>query len=269
MAILYDARGNPVSVGFPDSVTNEVITDARPISAVLAAANAEVLMDLNGAATVTFDVRTIAGALTYVFEGTVDGTNYIALPAFVVFQLLGATLITEQYVPSVVVATTNSGIYTIGVTGFRRVRLRVSAYTSGNITVSARGTAANLILYGRPVPSILAGTNTGAANAAVTLTIPAPGVGLFHYISGLYVARAGAAALAGTAVLVITSTNLPGSLAWSVGNASAAGSTLRDVEYQPAQPLKSLVANTATTIVAPAPGAGVLWRINALYYVGA
>jgi len=268
-AILYDARGNEIRVGFPDSVTNEVITDPRPITALLGALNAEVLMDLNGAQTAVFDVRTGAGNLTYVWEGTVDGVNYMPLPAFANFQLLGAVALAEQYVPSVIVATTHSGIYTVGITGFRRVRLRISAYTSGNITVAARGSIADLIIYRKALPAILHVTVTAAANTAATITLPAAGVGMFHYITYLNCRRNATAALAGTATLIITSTNLPGSPAWSNGNAMIAGGTVEDIDYQSAHPLKSLLANIATTIIMPAPGLAVLNRGNCSYYVGA
>ena len=110
--------------------------------------------------------------------------------------------------------------------------------------------------------STLAVTVTAAANTAATLTLPAPGAGLFHYITGLEIMRTATAALAGTATLVVTTTNLPGSLAWSFGNAMAAGGTQKDLILAFDNPLKSLVANTASTIVMPAAGAAVLWRAN-------
>lgn len=267
-AILYDARGNEIRSAFPDMVTNETVTDARPITAVLGSLNAEVVMDLNGQQTVTFDVRTAAGALTFLWEGTIDGVNYMALPAFVAFQLIGATAAAEAYIPSVVVATTTSGIYTVGVTGFRRVRLRVSAYTSGNITVAARGSIADLIVFAKNLPTTLHVTVTAAAAAGATITLPSAGAGLFHYITNIHLTRNATAALAGTATLVITSTNLPGSPAWSVGNAMIAGGSQLDLNYTPETPLKSLLAATATTIVMPAPGAAVLWRGNCSYYIG-
>jgi hypothetical protein len=79
--------------------------------------------------------------------------------------------------------------------------------------------------------------------------------------------RASTAALAGTAVLTITTTNLAGSLQWIVGNAMAAGGTQIDLEeeFQP-NPLKSSVSNTNTTIVFPNPGAAVQWSCTAYYY---
>ena len=113
-------------------------------------------------------------------------------------------------------------------------------------------------------------TATGAANAGVTLTIPAAGAGLFHYITSIIIQRTATAALVGSATLVITTTNLPGSMAYSVGNAMAAGGTQNDLNLcLTGNPLKSSVANTATTIVCPVPGAAVLWRITATYFAKA
>ena len=268
MAVLYDARGNPINVNFPDGTTGETITDGRTISVTLGALNAETVIDLNGVVTATYDVRTAAGNLTYVFEGTIDGTNYFALPAFAQFQLLAAAAIGEQFVPSVVVATTHSGVYTVGTTGYRRVRLRVSAYTSGNITVSCRASSADFLIYGRNIPATLHITATAAANTAATATLPAAGAGLFHYITHIDITRNATAALAGTATIIHTTTNLPGSPAWSVGNAMAAGGTQLDVVYDPTAPLKSSAANTATTVVCAAAGLAVLGRVNVSYYIG-
>lgn len=267
MPQIVDARGNEFQ-GQLDQIGNQTITDARTSSFTLGALNAEVVMDLNGKAVMTFDARTAAGNLTYVCEGTVDGTNYMALPMFAQFQLLVAAAVAEQFVPSVVIASTHSGIYTVGVSGFRRVRIRVSAYTSGNVTISPRASLADFIIYQRQIPATLHVTVTAAANTAATITLPAAGAGMFHYITYLNCTRNATAALAGTATLIITSTNLPGSPAWSVGNAMAAGGTQVDVDMRPTAPLKSLVANTATTIVMPAAGAAVLNRGNCSYYVG-
>ena len=145
--------------------------------------------------------------------------------------------------------------------------MRVSAYTSGTISVALRGTIADNIITTLDLPLIPVSV-TAAANTAATITIPAPPAGLFNYISCIDITRNATAALAGTATLVITTTNLPGTLSWSVGNAMAAGGTQKDVEAYYTQPVKSSLAGTATTIVMPAPGLAVLWRGNAFYYVG-
>ena len=110
-------------------------------------------------------------------------------------------------------------------------------------------------------------TVTGAANTAVTATLPAPPVDMFHYITHIHMTRNATAALAGTATLVHTSTNLPGNPTWSAGNAMAAGGSQLDLGYSPAGPLKSLLAGTATTLVMPAGGLAVLNHINVSYFV--
>jgi len=256
---IVDARGNPFQ-GSIDSITGEVLTDARPISVNLGALNAETLIDIQGKAVVMVDVRSGAFTGTIVFEGTVDGVNYVNVPTI----NINTNAFVSLFAGAGVVAGT---LFAMTATGFRRLRVRVSVYTSGTLTVTQRGSNADFMISNvfMPVQSISA---TGAANAAVTLTIPAPAAGLFNYITSIDITRNATAALAGTATLVITTTNLPGSLAWSVGNAMAAGGTQIDVNKDFTQPLKSTTAATATTIVAPIPGAAVLWRINANYYVG-
>ena len=266
-SLVLDARGNPYQ-GSIDSITGETLTDDRASSVVLGSLNAETLIDIQGKAVVRVDARTAAGALTYVFEATVNGTDYFALPAFAEQQLLAAAIVQESFVPSVVVATTHSGTYVVGVTGFRRMRVRVSAYTSGSVAVALRGSAADAIIGVKAIPSNLHVTATAAANTAATATLPAAGVGMFHYITHIGITRNATALVAGTATLIHTTTNLPGSPAWSVGNAMSAGGTAIDVVYEPTTPLKSSVANTATTVVAAAAGLAVLGRVNVSYYVG-
>ena len=112
----------------------------------------------------------------------------------------------------------------------------------------------------------LAVTATAAANTAVTLTIPAV-AGEVHFIKSIQITRVATAALAGTAALQITTTNL-GGLAWTVGNAMSAGGTQNDIVLTPSLPLQSDAVNTASTIVCPAPGAAVIWSLNVTYYTG-
>jgi hypothetical protein len=111
----------------------------------------------------------------------------------------------------------------------------------------------------------LAVSATAAANTAVTLTIPAV-ADKCHYIQSIQITRVATASLAGGAVLDITTTNL-GGLNWKVGNAMSAGGTQKDVELALAIPIRSQVANTASTIVFPAPGLAVIWIVNVTYYL--
>jgi hypothetical protein len=267
MSLILDARGNEF-LGSIDGIGGQTFTDARVAGATLGALNAELLMDLQGKSIAMFDVRATAANLVLVFEATVDGINYFGLSAFANQQNLAGTLTQEQYVPSVTIGTTATGLYTLEVGGFRRVRCRVSTYTSGSVVVVARSSVSDHIIYTRPLPATLHVSATAAANTNAVATLPAAGAGMFHYITSISIVRNATAALAGTLTLVHTSTNLPGNPAWSVGNAMAAGGTQVDVEYEPCQPLKSSVANTATTITAVAGGAGVLARVNVSYYVG-
>ena len=60
----------------------------------------------------------------------------------------------------------------------------------------------------RVVPTLKVAQSTGAANGALTMILAAPAAGLYHYITGIQITRASAAAVAGTATLNITTTNL-------------------------------------------------------------
>jgi hypothetical protein len=115
--------------------------------------------------------------------------------------------------------------------------------------------------------STLAVTATAAVNTALTLTLPAAAAGLFHYITSIQIVKlysvVGVAAGAG---VLITTTNLPGNPVWTTEQlASAAGTATTVVNLVPATPLKSSVAATATTIVAPQQ-LQTIWRINVTYY---
>jgi hypothetical protein len=112
--------------------------------------------------------------------------------------------------------------------------------------------------------SLLGVTAIGAAGAAVTCTLPAA-ANVFHYIQCIEIVKYATAAITGSATPVtVTTTNLPGNIAFTLGTAQAVGTTL--VETFPSiDTLRSAVVNTATTIVCPAT-TSVIWRVNVLYY---
>lgn len=274
-----DARGNEW-LGSLDTINNNALTDPRTAVSTLNSLNGEVFMDIHGKAVAVFDVRSAAASLTFVFEGTIDGTNYYQIPGLVNASSAGPTGVTpEAYVMSVVVTSTITASFTVGTSGWRRVRCRVSAFTSGSIAVSARGSGADQVIYARPLPSLLNVSQAPAANTGGTITLPAAGAGLFHYITNFQctVAMNPATAQTGAAPVFVTTTNLPGTPAWAVpicgntgpstGGLAAAGLVITDTSW--ANPLKSSVANTNTTFVLPAPGAACTIRGNVQYYVGA
>lgn len=255
MAIIYDARGNEYS-GQLDAITGQALTDARTVSANLAALNAEAFFDLNGHATGMIDIRgTFVGAV--VFEATVDGTNYIALAAY--------NLTTAAYVASVTAAANVA----VNCAGFRRVRVRCSAYTSGTMIVTMRGSIADFTTIVERIPATAGLTVTAAAAAAATLTIPAAGAGLFHYINWICIEHfASALLVAAAAPVIVTTTNIPGTPSFNFRADAAAQGTLTEKLIQNGMPIRSITANTATTVVCPAT-TSVLWRVTASYRVGA
>ncbi len=67
---------------------------------------------------------------TVTFESTLDGTNY---------ETIGGALLTDNVLAST--ASNTADIWRFDARGVRALRARVSAYTSGNVTVKAMGYA--------------------------------------------------------------------------------------------------------------------------------
>lgn len=152
---------------------------------------------------------------------------------------------------------------TVNTTAWKIDGSAVTQPVSGTVTISNTGFNVN-----NPVQvagSTLCVSITGAAAAAVTATLPAVASN-FHYISLIELYKVFTAAnVASATPLVVTSTNLPGALAWSFGQATGTigGEVIR--VYAPNAPLRSSVVNTTSTIVCPAT-AGIIWRINVYYF---
>ena len=133
----------------------------------------------------------------------------------------------------------------------------------------ARGDAINGLRT--QMTAVTAATVLSVANTAATLTLPAPAAGQFHYVTRIRITLHNptiTAVAAAATTLSFTSTNLPGALAWTDGNALAAGTSKTVVDEQLENGIKSSAAATATTITAPLAGAGVVSRITAYFYTG-
>lgn len=213
--------------------------------------------------------------------------------------VMRATTVVGNLAPTVGAVTTlntrvmNAGIDAITATiaaASDGTKLEDAAHTTGDRGMSILGvrndlfadmTNANLD-YTTPVVDVkgrqivreineLIATTISTANATVTLTIAAAGAGLFHYIKSVEIVNVNptAAAIAGSAVtLSYTTTNIPGSPAWTAGNALATGAEKVVERIAYGGGIKTTAANTATTVVAPAIGAGGLVRILVTYYIG-
>lgn len=255
MAVIYDELGN--AIGKIDTLGGESLIDTRVISQNIATLNGEVFFDCAGTDSAALDIRgTFVG--TFVVEATIDGTNYFSIPFFVPTTEIWATTITA------------AGVWVCHLpSACRRVRVRCSAYTSGTAIVSLRGSSSGNIFYAKPIPTVLSVTATGAASAAVTATLAASGVGLFHYITRIRISKYVSATLtAGAAPSIVTSTNLPSTPSFDFKTLGALGdSEVMDIFFT-GNPLKSSTANTATTLVAPVL-TGAIWKIQVFYYAGA
>ncbi len=126
---------------------------------------------------------------------------------------------------------------------------------SGTVAVSnfpVFGTVANLCI-----------SATAAVGVGVTTTLPAV-VGQFHVITAIEIVKYNTANSASSATPnLVTTTNLPGSLTFTWDTIGNGGQALSN--YYANLNLKSSVANTATTIVAPI-SSNTIWRINVFYY---
>lgn len=222
---------------------------------------------------------------TYYFEDSMDSTNgsdgnWIATnyrQTGIVNTVLGYS------------ATTN-GVYRGNPAGFKYVRVRNVGGTAPNNAITIRITNGGGTVFQNA--STPAGTNvighvindagsttaisaanlvqstTAAAAAAVTCTLPAAGAGLFHYITRINIIKyATVATVGGVTPIVVTTTNLPGSLAWTTPTAQAVG-TNYETDIQSTSPIKSSAANVATTVVCPAT-TSIIWRVNVYYYTAA
>lgn len=111
----------------------------RKQTATLSAAQDACTASMPAASAVAFQVVfTVAGTLTITFEATVDESTWVAVAARNVNSGAWST------------TTTTAGIYVVPCAGYRRVRARVSAYTSGTVTCTANHCSGGVDSQGLP-----------------------------------------------------------------------------------------------------------------------
>jgi hypothetical protein len=285
-----DNSATPVSPANPLPMVINDITQ----TGTLAAAGATVTMTLGGQSSSSIQIAgTWVG--TTEFEGTVDGINFVPING------VSASTSTPGPISSSngVYRLTPGGLFQI------RVRMVTYTAGTATITMRASagigGTFANQIL---PVtltngtdsvvilPSTTAATvtnpsvvvafspNSGLAglqptismvsvtaspgNSAIAL-VPAPGVGLFNYITYISIMLYASSASPGSALpLGVSTTNMPSNPAYYFPTAMAIG-TIDRFQAPILTAIKSASANTATTFVTPATLAAS-WLVNIGYY---
>ena len=216
-----------------------------------------ITINADGCATTTLLVG--AGLTgTLVLEGSLDNTNWQSIPMRTLLPGGGFGTYLQ-----LMVLTGASILFTGACPQFSQLRTRCTAYTSGSasVTLAADNAVTSVDALLRASDGHV--TNTGVAEAAVTLTLAAPPVGLFHHITRLIIQRHAAALLTAAATpVIVTTTNLPGSRAFSIPADAAAQGTVYSEICEPATPMRSSATATATTIVCPVT-AGVIWRVSA------
>ena len=173
------------------------------------------------------------------------------------------------YTESVNSATTKR-LLCAAVGGLRRVRVRLTTYASGNLNVSITSdscTPINPYVRDQKASTLLV-TAVAAAGVATTASLPAV-AGLRHYVDFIKVTFTPTAATTASATPVtVTTTNLPGALAITVGQkACAIGEDFERVLDFGASGLSATTAGTATNVSCPAI-AGVITRITVAYRLG-
>jgi hypothetical protein len=225
----------------------------------IGALNSEVIIRCDGASTVSVEMRGTFNLFLDV-QGSVDGTNWTQIP-------VRLQNVANKFYLATAGGNNAVGIYVGQCSQYRLVRARCSAYTSG-LAVTTLMVSNAIPFFGLEdliTPGIV--TAVGAAGAAVTLTVPGSGVGLRNYITYLSINRFATALLtAAAAPVTVTTTNLPGTLAFSMPADAAAQGTMDRWREDFAYPLASSAQNSTVTFVCPAT-TGVIWRVTAGYYV--
>lgn len=251
------------------------IRQRREINGTLAALSAEVALDLNGDqnATVTLICNSFVGTID--FFGASDSTSASYYPIACFPSALGSVGGTtnapgQPQLTDTITAASTIRVYNIPVGQIRRMRVRVVAFTSGTATcniITDVGPSINTAIMG--TPNTLISSTTAAMAAALTATLPAV-PGFRHVIDFIRITRSATAALVAAATpVIITTTNIPGSLALTLGQDAGGIGVDRELVLDfGSTGMACLLPNTPTTIVCPAY-VGVIWRINVSYRLSA
>lgn len=250
------------------------VRERREASGVLAALNAELVLDVNGdeSALVYFQSTSFNGTLEFTGASNDDSTQFFPVAAYPyaigcaggVIPLAGQPLLLDP-----LVTANTARVYAVPCGQLKKLRVRASAYTSGSGVCSITTEAAasiNTAIQSRP--ATLCVTATAAVGVTITATLPAV-AGLRHIVDFVQVTRSATAALTASATpVLVTTTGLPGNPVLTFG--SDAGGIGIDKEARldfGSSGLAASALGAATTVVCPAY-AGVIWRINVAYRLG-
>jgi len=176
------------------------------------ALNAAITMPTAGMSGVVFQLTgTWTG--TIVLEGSVDGTNYTALP----MSAFGTV------VPTVLTSVTANGLYRANGATLSSIRVRFSAYTSGTATVMLKGGNGSGPIIADPTsPASCTGSKVISVAAAGTSQLVALAAGKTVYVCGFSVN-----------VVNVKTTDTTFSFVYGTGSNCGTGTTALTGAYQP------------------------------------
>lgn len=251
------------------------IRQSRRTDGSMSAVNAEIVHNVDGDESVVIYLNgTGTFNATYAVEGSPDGIDYFPLLCYQyanaslggALPLAGQPLITEA-----VNATNVRRMLCAAVGGLRKIRIRLTAFASGNATVAITSdSCASISPYVRDQKSsTLMATATGAAGVAVSVALPVV-PGLHQYIDFISVTRSATAALTASATpVLVTVSNINGCLPVITFGSDAGGIGVdieRKLEFGSIG-ISTVQTGVATSVSCPAY-AGVIWRINVSYRLG-
>jgi len=242
----------PVSIALPVAVTGTFWQATQPVSGTVAVSSVGGTVAVTGA---FFQATQPASAAALPLpSGASTETTLSTLNGKVTACNTGSVTVATCALPS---GASTAALQTSGNASLTSIDGKVTTCNTGAVTVSACSAPALS-------PASLCVTGTAAAGSGVTITLPSV-VGQFHYVSSIRISAYNVAARTGGATpVVVTTTNLPGSLAFTFGSAGAIGTIEAQQLEIGGNPIKSSVAATNTTIVCPAT-TSVIWRVTAVY----
>jgi hypothetical protein len=203
---------------FPVGTPNNAVTGS------ITNVNDAVTIVTDGLGSVDFAMSGSPVGATAVFEATSDGTTWIGIKAYPKGSsgLAGVT------------SATAAGIFNVTTGGYKSVRVRMSATTSGTFTVVANGTvdAAHIGVKNSNATDLNATVTISSTDAQVGvdgtgITAPTGGSGIRGWLSGIYKALTGT--LSVTAVSTGGVVVSPVQQVITVGSSSVASATVNSL----------------------------------------
>ncbi len=272
---------NSTGVSTSSSGATKVTINSPPNDVVSGPTNltgtGNVSVSAQGAGSVGIIVTGTGSGLTFTFQGSVDGTNYVTIPCVV--PSTGA----------IATGGTANGTWTCQAAGYQNVRVNLSAISGGTFTatlnasagsnqppIGTQGTSTNITAVGGtattsaglpvgqlpyPIGSTPYTASATGTTAATTATL-AGASSVTTYICGFSIRANATAAATGNATVTGTITGTLNFTQWTAPLASGLG--IAEMIFMPCVPAST--TNTSIAVVSAAPGSGGVVSVTAWGY---